>query len=1299
MFWLPYGPRFVFDPQRSPYRRISATNQRGVSAMAWRLAADPLEPERLYVVERPFSGGSALWRTDDAGASWHCLSDGLFSGATPFDLGELAVSPSAPGHVLVATRDIDRVLRSLDHGASWSATRVPGEARALLIDARTAADPANTHVYAGTAQGLFVSTDGGASFSDVPVLNGPVRSLAAGFAADGSAHFFAGLDAGGGVWHATRPLFTVSAAPIGVPLPPDWTHLGALDIGLPNEHFHRVFVAVCPARPTRAYAWLTTDRSDSDPLRDGHRSRFLFTTDAPREAWHQVADFFTLPGERPNPLYGDYCSGFHVTPNSPGTADGSGLFTRDILFWCGQGLARSIDGGRTWVHDQNGLHVDQHSVVFARSPSGPVPVTWEGSDGGIARSTGIADPAFTILPGPEHFNEGAAPHRTGLWENRNHGKQSVALYQHATHSRLMTLDYLACQDTWVHGGGGPGGWRNFGDGDSWGMFAVAPADDGVRVWTTSGIFHGWPGGSRVDIKRDEGIYDNLPGFWGHSESNASRVFGECAAALLDGTCLIGGEIGEDLTFIHGESTHLNDPGQFTVRVQDPSAMAAIVPGARLIVDAIHNKAELVTVISTSGDSFTADYISGGGHVPGSAILKHVRAILLGEPGGICRRVSQDFGSAAFGNQFVAALAVSPDESAMLAITKGGSEGSRLWRKPPGTLGAGTEWTRAGQDQPAGEIASMALSAGGVAFVLLREAASGTAGPTPLFRIAGDAWKPLAASGLPEGGDFRSLAAHPVNPGLLYAAKLNRVFELLIAPDLASAQWRDVTEGLPGDQLYGLWAGCIEDQGIRVCVLRAACAVRGLWEANISKGMELAPDLDLYVRDNWLDSARLPRSPSDVPDPYRPSERMFHIECPDLKVDHLQDPGNGRRQFYQSGDPLAPAPISPHVFEMLLDLPPQVPELGPLVHAQVHNRSAQPADDVFVWVLACPAGIGLPPLNSSASQNDQFHFWGQFTPQGIQPDMPADSPWRPIGPPQRLRGVDAAHPRVASWHWIALYEGDTEYALLCLVYSPRSPIAPQVNDVDQLVRSSRQAGLRNVRVLPRYALAESPLAGAVMVDRRERIERPEEPPATWRDEIPVRFPPPRERLDLRIDASRLDPADRVYFRLPAGADEKRLSGAGRAKEGLLARLASLVLSILHAFVDLLRALVGLAPRMAPAPHRGARYRVEGKALLQGVEAGKTRGFGLQLEIRRAGPAAGGQVLLELLDKGERVAVSALYLPETRPPEKHEPPRRITKKDMDSRSWERLKLEHKRGRRLPPWITENRDRRWRQYGVER
>lgn len=113
--------------------------------------------------------GSGLWGSSDGGAKWAMLNP-----RWTFSFG-LAVDPSRPERLFVALAE-KKVGISQDGGRTWRETALPGNRPPGIAVDVVAVDPGNPDiVYAGTmgydfkaADGLFVSTDGGASFKPVP---------------------------------------------------------------------------------------------------------------------------------------------------------------------------------------------------------------------------------------------------------------------------------------------------------------------------------------------------------------------------------------------------------------------------------------------------------------------------------------------------------------------------------------------------------------------------------------------------------------------------------------------------------------------------------------------------------------------------------------------------------------------------------------------------------------------------------------------------------------------------------------------------------------------------------------------------------------------------------------------------------------------------------------------------------------------------------------------------------------------------------------------------------------------------
>jgi hypothetical protein len=147
----------------------------------------PKRPERLFL---QFHGG--VYRSDDAGASWTAIGDGL-----PSDFGfPLAIDPADPdsAYVIPLTADVDRVtpggrvrvFETRDGGASWSARGdgLPSE-HAYLTVLRQAfgrtGEGESLELYFGATSGeVFGSGDAGGKWFTAAAHLPPVYSVRAG---------------------------------------------------------------------------------------------------------------------------------------------------------------------------------------------------------------------------------------------------------------------------------------------------------------------------------------------------------------------------------------------------------------------------------------------------------------------------------------------------------------------------------------------------------------------------------------------------------------------------------------------------------------------------------------------------------------------------------------------------------------------------------------------------------------------------------------------------------------------------------------------------------------------------------------------------------------------------------------------------------------------------------------------------------------------------------------------------------------------------------------------------------------
>jgi hypothetical protein len=130
-------------------------------------------------------GGSPVFRTTDAGATWIPLGKGLrASGIRAF-----AIDPAAPETVYAGT-EMEGIFKSTDGGATWAPTG--REIAGWQVNALAVGDGSPAAVYAATRYGVYRSVDGGGTWA--PVLVGSATAVVA---SPQSRTVYAGLDTNG----------------------------------------------------------------------------------------------------------------------------------------------------------------------------------------------------------------------------------------------------------------------------------------------------------------------------------------------------------------------------------------------------------------------------------------------------------------------------------------------------------------------------------------------------------------------------------------------------------------------------------------------------------------------------------------------------------------------------------------------------------------------------------------------------------------------------------------------------------------------------------------------------------------------------------------------------------------------------------------------------------------------------------------------------------------------------------------------------------------------------------------------
>jgi hypothetical protein len=235
--------------------------------------------------------------------------------------------------------------------------------------------------------------------------------------------------------------------------------------------------------------------------------------------------------------------------------------------------------------------------------------------------------------------------------------------------------------------------------------------------------------------------------------------------------------------------------------------------------------------------------------------------------------------------------------------------------------------------------------------------------------------------------------------------------------------------------------------------------RGMYKINITSGL-VKPEVDLYLRDDVLDTGERFPSPSNEPNPVDPADHVYWWESPDIKVD--------APPFY----------TPPAVFDGVnfdVDLPHEDPvrNQGNRFYLQVHNRGWRTANNVSVGAFFADASAGLPPLPNA------------LTPPNF--NLTSTTNWQPVGPAQTIATLEPNRPVIVSWDWAVPVTAATHSCLLAVVSSSDDPITTPETDVNLLVDSEKRVCLKNLHVI---GPSPSPLQTLVTINFHNPRQEPD-----------------------------------------------------------------------------------------------------------------------------------------------------------------------------------------------------------------
>jgi len=365
-----------------PANALDALHWRGLGP--WRggrvmaVCGHAAHPETFYFG----SSGGGVWRTDNGGATWRPLGDGVFRRGA---VGAIAVAPSAPDVVYVGTGECglrsnvtggDGVYATADGGETWrhcglAATQNIARVIVHPRDENTVYVAAFGHRFGPNPErGVYRSRDGGRSWAQVLFHDAGTGAIDLAMDPDNLQVWYAVM------WRAGRTPwgFTSGGEGSGIWKTTDggdtWSDLTP-NLGLAHSRIGRIGLTVSPADPRRLYVLIEADGANG-------RTGVYRSLDRGR-TWAWTSD---EPNLAVRPWY------FGQIVADPRDADT--VYVPHRKLW------KSVDGGRSF-RQLNTTYWDQHALWV--SPADPR-VMALGNDGGAAISRDGGATWSTILNQP-----------------------------------------------------------------------------------------------------------------------------------------------------------------------------------------------------------------------------------------------------------------------------------------------------------------------------------------------------------------------------------------------------------------------------------------------------------------------------------------------------------------------------------------------------------------------------------------------------------------------------------------------------------------------------------------------------------------------------------------------------------------------------------------------------------------------------------------------------------------------------------------------------------------------------------
>jgi photosystem II stability/assembly factor-like uncharacterized protein len=378
-------------------------------------------------------------------------------------------------------------------------------------------------------------------------------------------------------------------------------------------------------------------------------------------------------------------------------------------------------------------------------------------------------------------------------------------------------------------------------------------------------------------------------------------------------------------------------------------------------------------------------------------------------------VSQNFGDR------ISSIAVAPSDSNRVYA----AAGTQVFRTDDG--GTTTTWAnKTVAPLPGRPITDLVVDPANRDRVFLAVGGpSGASSPQAVYRSTngGNSWTDIS-SNLPNVG-VNALELDPANPLIVYAGTDVGAFRTING----GTSWHAFDNGLPYVPITDLYVDP-EDRA-----LIAATMGRGMYKVSTSTTAE--PVVDLYLRDDDLDTGERIPSPAAEPDPLDTTSDEYWWMSPDIKV--------------QSSLYTPDAVFDGVEFDTEVTHQDTVRGASNRFYLQVHNRGWRNATNVRVRAFFTDASAGLPALPGD--------FWTAFPGSD-----PSGTVWRPIGPARTIAVLEPNRPVIVSWDWSVPAGAATHSCLLAVSTCTEDPITTTQLDPALLVPNEKRVCLKNLNVV-------------------------------------------------------------------------------------------------------------------------------------------------------------------------------------------------------------------------------------------